>query len=168
MTDEPFPADRLDRILNAVETIEVSLGVLARKQSLSREEYHNDTDSQDIVERRFVKMTEAAIDIAEELVKHERGSPPESNPKSMRVLEELGILSASTATEMAQGGSVSQRPRTHLRRDHRARCRPQRLTGSRAVSAVSYRGPRLPRIRRRARGVICQQRSVPDHCCSGH
>ena len=48
-------------------------------------------------------MTEAAIDIAEELVKHERGSPPKSNPKSMRALEGLSILSVSTATEMAQG-----------------------------------------------------------------
>lgn len=103
MTDEPFPADRLERILTAVETIEASLGVLARKQSLSREAYRADSDAQDIVERRFVKMTEAAIDIGEELVKHERGSPPASNPESMRALEELGILSASTAEEMAQG-----------------------------------------------------------------
>ncbi len=47
-------------------------------------------------------MTEAAIDIGEELVKHERGSPPASNPESMRALETLGILSASTAEEMAQ------------------------------------------------------------------
>jgi hypothetical protein len=30
MTDEPFPADRLNRILTAVETIEESLGRLAR------------------------------------------------------------------------------------------------------------------------------------------
>lgn len=103
MTDETFPADRLDRILNAVETIETSLGILARKQSLSREAYHTDSDTQDIVERRFVKMTEAAIDIGEELVKYERGSPPASNPESMRALEELEILSASTAEEMAQG-----------------------------------------------------------------
>lgn len=47
-------------------------------------------------------MTEAAIDIGEALVKHERGTPPASNPQSMRALEELGILSASTAEEMAQ------------------------------------------------------------------
>lgn len=103
MADENFPTDRLHRILNAVETIEVSLGVLARKQSLSRDEYFADTDTQDIVERRFVKMTEAAIDIGEELVKHERGSPPASNPEAMRALEELEILSESTAEEMAQG-----------------------------------------------------------------
>ncbi|WP_242611692.1 type VII toxin-antitoxin system HepT family RNase toxin [Natrinema hispanicum] len=79
------------------------MGVLARKQALSREAYHADSDTQDIVERRFVKMTEAAIDIGEALVKHERGTPPASNPQSMRALEELGILSASTAEEMAQG-----------------------------------------------------------------
>ncbi|SFT08509.1 type VII toxin-antitoxin system HepT family RNase toxin [Halostagnicola kamekurae] len=103
MTGGTFPSDRLNRILTAVETIEVSLGVLARKQSLSREAYHADSDTQDIVERRFVKMTEAAIDIGEELVKHERGTPPVSNPESMQALEELEILSASTADAMAQG-----------------------------------------------------------------
>ncbi|WP_323173251.1 DUF86 domain-containing protein [Natrialba sp. PRR66] len=103
MTGETFPSDRLNRILTAVETIEVSLGVLARKQALSREAYHADSDTQDIVERRFVKMTEAAIDIGEELVKHERGTPPTSNPESMQALEELEILSDSTADAMAQG-----------------------------------------------------------------
>lgn len=102
MTDDTVPSDRLNRILNAVETIEASLGVLARKQSVSREEYAADSDTRDVVERRFVKMTEAALDIAEELVKHGRGSPPASNPKSMRALEELDVLSASTAEKMAQ------------------------------------------------------------------
>ena len=103
MTDETLPEDSLDRILDAVETIEASLQILAQKQSVSREVYRTDLETQDIVERRFVKMTEAAIDIAEELVKHERGSPPPSNPESMRILGELGILSSETADEMAQG-----------------------------------------------------------------
>jgi uncharacterized protein YutE (UPF0331/DUF86 family) len=103
MTDEEFPADRLSRILSAIETIEKSLGVLARKQHVSREDYKSDSDTRDIVERRFVKMTEAAIDIAEELVKHERGQPPESNPAAMRALGKEDILSASLTREMAQG-----------------------------------------------------------------
>jgi uncharacterized protein YutE (UPF0331/DUF86 family) len=47
-------------------------------------------------------MTEAAIDIAEELVKHEQGQPPASNPASMRALGELGVLSDSLAEKMAQ------------------------------------------------------------------
>lgn len=103
MTDDVFPADRLDRILVAVETIEKSLGTLAGKQQLTREEYKRDSDTQDIVERRFVKMTEAAIDIGEELVKHERGQPPRSNPESMRALGDIGVLSPTTAEQMAQG-----------------------------------------------------------------
>lgn len=102
MTDD-FPDDSLKRILTAVETIEESLGVLARKQRISRADYKNDSDTRDIVERRFVKMTEASIDIAEELVKYERDHPPESNPKSMRDLGEIGILSGDVAEEMAQG-----------------------------------------------------------------
>ena len=103
MTDEGLPADRLNRILTAVETIEESLGVLARKQQVDREGYKTDSDTRDIVERRFVKMTEAAIDIAKELVEHERGQPPASNPASMRALGEIGVLSGSLAEELAQG-----------------------------------------------------------------
>jgi len=103
MTTDEFPTDRLNRILTAVETIEESLGVLARKQRISREEYKHDSDTRDIVERRFVKMTEASIDIGEELVKQVRGHPTSSNPESMRILGEMGILSSTLAEEMAQG-----------------------------------------------------------------
>lgn len=103
MTTDDFPTDRLNRILTAVETIEESLGVLARKQRISRDEYESDSDTRDIVERRFVKMTEASIDIGEELVKHERNQPPASNPESMRALGEIGVLSPTLAEEMAQG-----------------------------------------------------------------
>lgn len=102
MTGNNFSKDRLDRILAAVETIEESLGILAQKQAISREDYKADSDTRDIVERRFVKMTESAIDIAEALVKHERGVQPESNPAAMRTLEDLDVLSASLAEEMAQ------------------------------------------------------------------
>lgn len=103
MTSDEFGDDRLERILTAVETIEESLGVLARKQRVSRDDYENDSDTRDVVERRFVKMTEASIDIAEEIVKYERGDPPSSNPASMRALGELGTLSSTLAEEMAQG-----------------------------------------------------------------
>ncbi|WP_135305415.1 type VII toxin-antitoxin system HepT family RNase toxin [Haloarcula amylovorans] len=101
--DDSLPTDRLNRILAAVETIEESLGVLARKQRCSRADYKADSDTRDIVERRFVKMTEAAIDIAEEIVKYEQGKPPTSNPASMRTLGEMDVLSGPLAEEMAQG-----------------------------------------------------------------
>ena len=103
MTEGELPSDRLNRILVAVETIEESLGVLARKQRISREDYKSALETRDVVERRFVKMTEAAIDIAEELVKHERGQPPASNPESMRALGEIGALSGPLIEEMAEG-----------------------------------------------------------------
>lgn len=103
MTDENIPADRLNKILTAIETIEESIGILARKQRVNRAEYKTDSDTRDIVERRFVKMTEAAIDVAEEIVKHEQGHPPASNPASMRRLGEMDILSGTLAEEMAQG-----------------------------------------------------------------
>lgn len=103
MTNEEIPPDRLNRILSGIETIEESLGILARKQRVNREDYKNDSDTRDIVERRFVKMTEASIDIAEELVKQTQGQPPSSNPESMRMLGEVDILSDPQAEEMAQG-----------------------------------------------------------------
>ena len=52
MTDEGLSADRLNRIHTAVETIEESLGVLARKQQVGREDYKAYSDTGDIVERR--------------------------------------------------------------------------------------------------------------------
>ncbi|WP_436911216.1 type VII toxin-antitoxin system HepT family RNase toxin [Halosimplex marinum] len=98
-----LPADRARRILDAVDTIEQSLGVLAQKRkAVDREQYRSDRDTRDIVERRFVKVTEAAIDIGTVLVVHERGEPPESNPATMRALAEEGIVPPEVAEEMAE------------------------------------------------------------------
>ena len=98
MTDDRSGEIRLDRILTAIETIETSLGVLARKQQVGREAYERDSDTRDIVERRFVKTTEAALDIGIEPLRYERDRLPESNPATMRALGEVSVLS----DEMAQ------------------------------------------------------------------
>lgn len=97
---EELPDDDLSRILTAVETIEASIGILSDKRTLDREEYKQDRETRDIVERRFVKMTEATIDIGNVLLRHERGRPAESNPGTMRALAEIGILTTETAREM--------------------------------------------------------------------
>jgi len=94
--------DDIERIVSAAETIEESLSVLAAKQSMSRESYRADRDTRDVVERRFVKVTEATLDIARTLVVHERGSPPESNPATMLALDEVGVLDRTTTGEMVQ------------------------------------------------------------------
>jgi uncharacterized protein YutE (UPF0331/DUF86 family) len=93
---------RLDRIVMAIETIEESLGVLARKQRIDRETYERDSDTRDVVERRFVKTTEATLDIGTELLRYERGRVPESDPATMQTLGEIGVLSEEVAEEMAQ------------------------------------------------------------------
>jgi len=92
----------IERIVTAVETTEESLAVLADKQSLSREAYRTDRETRDVVERRFVKTTEAVLDIAETIVVHERDVHPESNPAAMIALADLDVLKPETAEEMAQ------------------------------------------------------------------
>ncbi|MFP8953850.1 type VII toxin-antitoxin system HepT family RNase toxin [Natrialbaceae archaeon A-arb3/5] len=93
----------MNRVLDAVETIETSLGILADKRDVvDRETYRTSTEIQDVVERRFVKMTEATLDIGTTLVIDERGEPPSSNPATMRQLGALGIVSADVADTMAE------------------------------------------------------------------
>jgi len=94
--------DDIERIVSAVETIEASLAVLSDKQSLSREAYRSDRETRDVVERRFVKLTEATLDIAETLVVHERGEHPESNPAAMVAQGEVGVLADATTRRMAE------------------------------------------------------------------
>ena len=88
--------------MGAVETIEDSLGVLAEKQLMSRTAYLTDQDTRDVVERRFVKLTEATLDIARTVVVHEQGATPESNPAAMVELDAAGIFERTTPAEMIQ------------------------------------------------------------------
>lgn len=97
-----LPADDLERIMDAVETIEESLSVLAEKQSVSRETYRTDRETRDVVERRFVKLTEATLDIAKTIVAHEQGTPPESNPAAMVALDDAGIFVRTSRAEVVQ------------------------------------------------------------------
>ena len=92
----------IERILTAAETIEESLGILVDYQSLGQGEYRTDRTARDVVERRFVKTTEAALDIAKTIVAHETGTHPESNPTAMQSLANVGILDEKTAESMAQ------------------------------------------------------------------
>jgi uncharacterized protein YutE (UPF0331/DUF86 family) len=97
-----YSDEDVERILAAARTIERSLGVLAEKQSLSRSEYGRDRETRDVVERRFVKTTEAALDIAETILRCERGESPETNPGSMRALHDAGVLSGDVVEPMVR------------------------------------------------------------------
>jgi len=102
MTSDDAPEIRLDRVLTAVETIGASLEVLARKGRVDRGTYERDPDTRDVVEQRFVKATEAALDIGTEPLRRERDRLPESNPATMRALGEVGVLSDERAEARAQ------------------------------------------------------------------
>ncbi|MEF8872613.1 MAG: DUF86 domain-containing protein [Haloarculaceae archaeon] len=100
MSDE-LADDQLQRILTAVDTIEACLGRLVEaRETVDRETVQQSSDTQDIVARRFVMMTEATLDIGTVLVVHERGTPPPSNPATMRILGDLEILPDSVASKM--------------------------------------------------------------------
>lgn len=101
MSDD-LSEEQLVRILHAVETIEDCLGRLVEtRDGVDRAAYRTDRDTQAIVERRFVQMTEAALDIGTVLLIYERGEPPESNPATMLALAECGVLTDELATGMA-------------------------------------------------------------------
>jgi len=55
-----------------------------------------------VVKRRFVKVTEATLDIARTIVVHERGTSPKSNPAAMVILAKAGVFERTTTAEMVQ------------------------------------------------------------------
>jgi uncharacterized protein YutE (UPF0331/DUF86 family) len=56
--------DRAAIIVEKAEYVESCLEILAEKQHVDFEEFATTTDLRDAVERRFVKMTQACIDVA--------------------------------------------------------------------------------------------------------
>ena len=94
--------DRLEILVDKAEYVESCLGILAEKQAVDLEEFATNTDLRDIVERRFVKMTQACIDIARMLLSDLDIMVPQANPDTMRRLGREGVLSSNTARQMAE------------------------------------------------------------------
>ncbi|GAB3685670.1 hypothetical protein GCM10028857_16530 [Salinarchaeum chitinilyticum] len=92
--------ERADRIVDKAEHVERSLTVLAEKQSISREAYLDDREQRDVVERRFVTMTQACIDVARLLLDGLDERVPKPNSTTMSRLIECGVLSEPTGTAM--------------------------------------------------------------------
>jgi uncharacterized protein YutE (UPF0331/DUF86 family) len=94
--------DDIDRLVVAVETIEESLAILAELQSIDFDTYRSEPKTQDIVERRFVKATEATLDIAEVIAVNELDEQPDSNPAKIQALANANVLSESVRYSMIQ------------------------------------------------------------------
>lgn len=92
-TDE-MPAERANRIADAVEDIEENVSRLRELQELSREEYkaESNRDLRDATERKFEKLTEAALDIAEAILKQERKTVPSRRKDVVAAIEQAGII----------------------------------------------------------------------------
>ena len=99
MSRNSLPAGRTNRIADAVEAIEELVTQLQEHQELSHEEYIDPTaqDRRDAVERKFVKLTEATLDIVTELCKQARSNPPELRKAQIEFLDSEDIVDEELA-----------------------------------------------------------------------
>ena len=88
------------RILDKAEYVEQAVTVLAEKQSLDRETYHENREQQAIVEREFQTAIEACIDIAGLLLRALDESMPETYAGRFSVLEDCDVLSPEMSDRM--------------------------------------------------------------------
>lgn len=91
------------RVLEKTEYVGEAVVMLASKRDvLSFEEYQDDREQRDIVEREFETAIEACIDIGELLLDADGTTPPETNAGVFRRLGERDVLDSETARRMAQ------------------------------------------------------------------
>jgi len=76
--------------------------VLSQNQSLSRASYLADRENRDVVERQFVKLTDATLDITKMIIVHEKGTSPKRNPASMVEMDAAGLFDQTAPEEMVQ------------------------------------------------------------------
>lgn len=106
MSRDSFPAERANRIADAVEAMEDLVAQLQSYQKLSHEEYTDPTaqDRRDAIERKFVKLTEATLDIATELCKQESEDrdPPERRKAQIEYLASEDIIGEDLAEQLKE------------------------------------------------------------------
>ncbi|WP_276255247.1 type VII toxin-antitoxin system HepT family RNase toxin [Halomontanus rarus] len=104
MSDTSLPADMLSRITDAIESIQRNVTALQERQDLSREAYKADRnrDLRDAVERKFEKLAEAVLDVADQICKHERGLSTTYRKERIRTLEDEGVISPSISQDLQE------------------------------------------------------------------
>ena len=88
------------RILQKAEYVQEAVAVLSRKQSLDEGTYRHSREQRAIVEREFQTAIEACLDIAGILITSIDIPIAETNAGRFRQLEEFGILSQKTSSQM--------------------------------------------------------------------
>lgn len=95
-------AERINRIVDAVEDIERNIGRLRELQTVSLAEYtsNGNQDLRDSVERKFEKLTEAVLDIAGQILKEEGKSVPARRKQRITELETECVIKPSLAKRL--------------------------------------------------------------------
>ena len=104
MAHDSLPAERANRIADAVEAIEELVTQLQAYQDLTHDEYTDPTeqDRRDAIERKFVKLTEATLDIATELCKEESTHLPERRKAQIESLASEDIVNEELAEQLKE------------------------------------------------------------------
>ncbi|WP_415380306.1 type VII toxin-antitoxin system HepT family RNase toxin [Halosimplex sp. TS25] len=102
-TDE-MPAERANRIADAVEDVERNVSRLRDRQSLSRDEYkaEGNHDLRDATERKFEKLAEAILDIAEAILKQEDETVPSRRKETIAAVERVGIIDSELSDRLQE------------------------------------------------------------------
>lgn len=95
-------AERLNRIVDAVEDIERNVERLRELRNVSFSEYTSEgnQDLRDAVERKFEKLTEAILDIAGQILKEEVGKAPLRRKLKITEIENEGIIGPKLAERL--------------------------------------------------------------------
>lgn len=92
----------VSRIQKKLGELEIYVEGLLDKQGISRKEYLDDRDTQDIVERRFEKAIQASLDIVSHIVSSENFREPENYGDLFEILREREILSETISEQMVE------------------------------------------------------------------
>jgi uncharacterized protein YutE (UPF0331/DUF86 family) len=97
-----LPSDKANRIAEAIESLERNVTALRQKQSISRSAYTGvgNQDLRDSVERKFEKLAEAILDIADQVLKHECGASPNGRNEKIRALHRENVLDAQLTQDV--------------------------------------------------------------------
>lgn len=88
------------RVIERAEYVEEAVSILLEKQALSEDAYLADRSERAIVEREFHTAIEACIDIAGLLIGTTDREMPDRYSGRFTVLEEQGVLSSTTTSQM--------------------------------------------------------------------
>lgn len=102
--NDELPADRANRIADAVESIERDVVRLRELQAISREEYgaEDNQDLRDAVERKFEKLAEATVDVATQITRQEGRGVPGRRKDRIDAIEDLAVVDADLADRLRE------------------------------------------------------------------